>query len=93
MTNEELEKTTAEIWAVLRENSRQLVALQEAAQETDRMFQETREAIRLSSLETDQRIDKLAGLFTNQWGRLMEALMTADLVGLSSGAVCLGVER
>ena len=33
-----------------------------------------------SQKETDRRLKKLAGLFTSQWGALMESLVEGDLV-------------
>ena len=35
-----------------------------------------------SQKETDRRLKKLAGLFTSQWGALMESLVEGDLVPL-----------
>lgn len=71
MTEKTLEEVKAEIWATLQENSRQLAALREQSKETDRQFQ-----------ETDKKIDKLAGMFGNQWGRLMETLVAPDVARL-----------
>ena len=40
------------------------------------------ENIRKRQKETNQQIKKLAGLFTSQWGKLMESLVEGDLVPL-----------
>jgi len=47
-------------------------------QETDQMFKETSKMIRdmrLSFKDTDKKIKELSGLFTTQWGKLIEALV------------------
>ena len=38
-----------------------------------------------SQKEADKRMKKLEGMFTSQWGKLMESLVEGDLVGLLTG--------
>ena len=40
------------------------------------------EKIRKRQKQTDRQVKKLAGLFTSQWGKLMESLVEGDLVPL-----------
>ena len=47
-------------------------------QETDRRMQETDRRLR----ETDVRLKKLDDLFNGQWGKLMESLVSGDLIKL-----------
>ena len=52
--------------------------LKEQAREADRRMKETDRQMR----ETDRRLKKAEGLFTSQWGKLMESLVRGDLVAL-----------
>jgi hypothetical protein len=54
-------------------------------QETDRKFQETERFIKEQSKEADRRMRKLQGLFTSQWGKLIESLVKGDLVPVLNG--------
>ena len=56
--------TPEEIWAILREVSKEQRKLSKQQKQTDRQMK------------------KLAGLFTSQWGALMESLVEGDLVPL-----------
>ncbi len=78
--------TPEEIWAILREVSEkqkesrriadlEMEELRERMKETDRQMKETDRRI-------DKRMKKLEGLFTTQWGKLMESLVEGDLVAL-----------
>ena len=60
-----------EVWKNLKEISKM-------QKETDRIVQETA----LQMKETDRRLKKAEGLFTTQWGKLMEALVEGDLLKL-----------
>ena len=62
------EATFDEIREILREVS-------ENQKETDRKFQETAGQMK----ETDRRIKYFDKLFTDQWGKLMEAMVKGDL--------------
>jgi hypothetical protein len=47
-------------------------------QETDKMFKETDKKFQ----ESERRMKKLEGMFTSQWGKLMESLVEGDLLRL-----------
>ena len=63
--------TPEEIWAILREVSKEQRKLSRQQKQTDRQMK-----------QTDRQMKKLAGLFTSQWGALMESLVEGDLVPL-----------
>ena len=65
-------KTTSwdEIKQAMAENYSQMLETRLQMQETDRRMQETD----LRMKETDRRMKELQGLFTTQWGKLIEAL-------------------
>ena len=63
--------TPEEIWAILREVSKEQRKLSKQQKQTDRQMK-----------QTDRQMKKLAGLFTSQWGKLMESLVEGDLVPL-----------
>ena len=48
--------------------------LKEDLKEVDKRFKETDERLDKRFKETDERIRKLEGLFTSQWGKLIEAM-------------------
>jgi hypothetical protein len=66
----------------LQKTDQQLQKNAEQMRETDRMFQKTQRLIRKSSLKTDRKIRELTDLFTNQWGKLIEALVEPGCVKL-----------
>ena len=88
--------TPEEIWAILREVSEKQKEAQEQRRKADQEMEELRERMKETDWrmketdrqmkETDRRIDKrmkkLEGLFTTQWGKLMESLVEGDLVAL-----------
>ena len=78
-----------ELTASQRETARLIRELRESGTETDRQMRETRRALRESGAETDRqmretdrRLRKLDDLFNGQWGKLIEALVTGDLIRL-----------
>ena len=79
----------AEIWKLFKETRQHMEETDRQMKETDRQMKETdwrmKETDRQMK-ETDRRIDKrmkkLEGLFTTQWGKLMESLVEGDLVAL-----------
>ncbi len=93
ITNEE---SIAEIWQLFRETDarfketneqfrEQFKEIEERFKETDKQFKETdkRFAKTERSIEKmSQKIDQLAGMFSQQWGRLIEALIRPDSVRL-----------
>ena len=79
----------------LRELTRNIEAITESFRElgksqrkTDEQMQETDRRMQ----ETDRRLKKAEDLFTTQWGKLMESLVSGDLVRLLDGRG-IGVQR
>ncbi len=80
----------------LEENGRQLVEVREQMKETDRrmqetdirfqetaqQFKETDERLANQSKKTDKKMREVMGLFTSQWGKMMEALVKPDALRL-----------
>ena len=50
--------------------------------EADKRFKETEQVIAASQLKTDEYLRKSEGKFTSRWGRLIEALVSGQLVNL-----------
>lgn len=75
MTEATLEQSVAEIWKLFKETDAKFketdARLDQRFQETDRQFK-----------ETDAKLRRLEGLFGNQWGRLMEALVQPNVLQL-----------
>ena len=61
-----------------KETEQRFKETEQRFQETDRKFQETDRRFK----ETDQKIRELSGLFTTQWGKLVEALVRPGLLDL-----------
>jgi hypothetical protein len=71
----EIKELVKEVWLMWKETDKRF-------KETDKKFKETDEKIRRLSEDTDRKIKELSeeikrvmGLFTSQWGRLVEALV------------------
>lgn len=90
MAEQSTSETIAEIWKLFRETAQQMretdARLDQRFRETDERlkqhFRETDERLNQHFRGTDKRINetstqlrKLEGLFTTQWGRLLEALV------------------
>ena len=71
MSTAELQKLVAELARSTQELQISTAELRTSQQETDRQMK-----------ETDQKIKSLSGLFTSQWGKLVEALMRPATVQL-----------
>ena len=72
---EEIKELVKEVWLMWKETDKRF-------KETDKRFKETDEKIRRLSEDTERKIKELSeeikkvmGLFTSQWGRLVEALV------------------
>ena len=85
--------TPDEIWAILKENARQMKEnsreLTEKFAETDRQMKETDQRLDKKFAETDREFKEIGkllkqshNLFTTQWGKLMESLVEGDLIKL-----------
>jgi hypothetical protein len=82
MNIQENEKNIQEIWALFRET-------RESMKETDRQIKAMSEESERRSRElderfkaTDRKIDKVAGMFDTQWGKLMESLAEGGVLKL-----------
>ncbi len=64
-----------------RKTDEQIQETARSMKETDRQMRETDRQMR----ETDRRLKKAEDLFTTQWGKLMESLVSGDLVRLLDG--------
>ena len=90
-TLERLRALTRDIEAItesFREFRKSQRKTDEQIQETARSMKETDRQMR----ETDRRLQKAEDLFTTQWGKLMESLVSGDLVRLLDGRG-IGVQR
>lgn len=72
----------------LRELTRNIEAITQSFRELRESQRETAEQMQ----ETDRRLQKAEDLFTTQWGKLMESLVSGDLVRLLDGRG-IGVQR
>nr|VFJ88796.1 MAG: hypothetical protein BECKLFY1418B_GA0070995_101215 [Candidatus Kentron sp. LFY]VFJ90114.1 MAG: hypothetical protein BECKLFY1418A_GA0070994_101016 [Candidatus Kentron sp. LFY] len=63
---------------LVKETTEQMRETDHKMQETDRFIKETAEQMR----ETDRRLKKAEELFTTQWGRLIESLVSGSLIGI-----------
>lgn len=91
--NEQSQEQIAEIWKLFRENAVQIKALEAQFRETDARldkrfretvarFRETDARMDKRSQETEKRIQEVIGMFTGQWGKMIEVLVEPDAVGL-----------
>jgi len=71
MAEQDWREAVAEVWQLFRETSAQIQELKDRFQETDMKFQ-----------ETDKRINQVTGLFTSQWGKMIEALVQPNALKL-----------
>ena len=67
-----------EIWKILREVSES----QKESEQYRKEAEQRRKELELQMKETDRRLKKAEGLFTTQWGKLMETLVEGDLLKL-----------
>ena len=74
--------TPEEIWAILREVSREQQELIRHQKQTDRQMKQTDRQMKQTDRRINKRMKRLEGLFTGQWGKLMESLVEGDLAPL-----------
>ena len=65
-----------------KETARQMEETDRRQKETARQIEETDQQMKQTDRRIDKRMKKLEGLFTGQWGKLMESLVEGDLVAL-----------
>ena len=75
---QETERLIREVAEGQKETRLQMQETDRRMQETDRQLRETGRQLR----QTDVRLKKLDDLFNGQWGKLMEALVSGDLIKL-----------
>nr|VFK01083.1 MAG: hypothetical protein BECKH772A_GA0070896_102132 [Candidatus Kentron sp. H]VFK01224.1 MAG: hypothetical protein BECKH772B_GA0070898_102223 [Candidatus Kentron sp. H]VFK04842.1 MAG: hypothetical protein BECKH772C_GA0070978_102142 [Candidatus Kentron sp. H] len=75
MTTTTQDPTPESVWAFLREIAQQ-------QKETERQMKETERILQAALQEFRQGLKKAEALFTTQWGRLMESLVSGALVEL-----------
>jgi len=88
-TAEQFKETDRKFQEMVRETDRRFQETDHRFQETDHRFQELDRFLKESSeksdrrfQETDKEIRKAMGLFTSQWGKLIEALVKPDALQL-----------
>ena len=92
-TTHEPPATPAEIWNILRAVSKEQetltkeqAALSRQQQETERFLkeqaQETGRLLKKQAEDSERSLNRLKGVFTSQWGELVESLVQGDLVPL-----------
>ena len=72
-TNRKFQETDRLLTEKFQETDRQFKETDRKFQDTDRKFQDT-------DRKLDKRFNELYGLFSSQWGRLVESLVEGDLV-------------
>lgn len=83
--SERFRETDAQIKELTHSQKEMHKEISERFRETDEKFRETAERFHETDKkfrETDKRVKELNGLFTSQWGKLIESLVTGDLVNL-----------
>ncbi len=93
MTEQTLEQSVAEIWALFKETDARLderfretdARLDERFRETDERFRETDAKIQQYLRQNTEAINRLEGLFHTQWGKMMEALVEPNALKLFQG--------
>ncbi len=71
--------STEELQAIVAETARSIRDLKDSQAETDRQMRESRAETDRQMKETDRKLKELSSLFTNQWGKLVEALLRSGL--------------
>ncbi len=79
---EENGRQLVEVREQMQETDRRMQETDRRMQETDRQMQETNEQLAKQSKKTDKKMREVIGLFTSQWGKLMEALVKPDALRL-----------
>ena len=81
-STEETRRSTEETRRSTEELKGAQLKTDEQMRKTDEQMRQTDQQIRESQRKTDDDIRKLAGLFTTQWGKLVEALVEPGTVAL-----------
>ena len=82
-TDRKMRETDRLIKETNKQTAKRMRKTDEQMRETDRLIKETGEQMRETDRkmqETDRRLKKAEDLFTTQWGRLMESLVSGSLI-------------
>ena len=82
-TDRKMRETDRLIKETNKQTTKRMRKTDEQMRETDRLIKETGEQMRETDRkmqETDRRLKKAEDLFTTQWGRLMESLVSGSLI-------------
>nr|VFK72764.1 MAG: hypothetical protein BECKUNK1418H_GA0071006_11379 [Candidatus Kentron sp. UNK] len=82
-TDRKMQETDRLIKETNKQTAKRMRKTDEQMRETDRLIKETSEQMRETDRkmqETDRRLKKAEDLFTTQWGRLMESLVSGSLI-------------
>ena len=74
--------TPEEIWEILRQVAIRQKKSEETLVKARKEARKEMRELRAEAQETERRLRRAEGLFTSQWGRLMESLVEGDLVKL-----------
>ncbi|MCX6155802.1 MAG: hypothetical protein NT007_16780 [Candidatus Kapabacteria bacterium] len=75
--------TFDKVWLMFQETKEMFKETDKKFQDTDKKFQDTDKKFQDTDKkfqDTDKKLKKLEGLFTSQWGKLIESLVEGDLV-------------
>lgn len=78
MAEQTWQEAVAEIWDLFKETDAKFKETDTKFKETDAKFKETDAKFK----DTDQKINQLSGLFTSQWGKMIEALVQPNALNL-----------
>jgi hypothetical protein len=78
MAKQTWQEAVAEIWDLFKDTDARFKETDAKFKETDAKFKETDAKFK----ETSQRLNQLSGLFTSQWGKLIEALVQPNVLKL-----------
>ena len=86
MSTQTNQEAVAEIWQLFKETDAKFKETDAKFKETDAKFKETDERLGQLFQESDKRFDRrirqVEGMFGNQWGRLLEALVQPNVLAL-----------
>ena len=82
---ERQEKAALEMEEMREQEERRQQQEEQRRKEVALEMKKTREEEKQRKKEVDKEMKELRGLFTSQWGKLMESLVEGDLIGLLTG--------
>ncbi|MFQ5611132.1 MAG: DUF3782 domain-containing protein [Anaerolineae bacterium] len=85
MADQPWQDSVAEIWQLFKETAARFKETEARFKETEARFRETDARFKETDArfkETDRKINQLSGLFSSQWGKLIEALVEPNALRL-----------